>query len=1041
MAQSVSTPYYQFKYLTVNEGLISNHVNYTYKDSRGFLWIGTDRGVQRYNGSSFLTFRHLHKDSTSLPDDNVYFIMEDHHHDIWMGTLKGISKFSYKNGRFSNYLYALKGKVHAPINDMFWLLEDSQGRLWAGARTGLYLFDSNKNQFVNIPPVNIPGMNDDHFIRVGCIKETQKQELVFTVVDGFVIMDKQGKQQYFPVPEPTAKPINHLPVNQVYLLKDYPDEVWVGANLNGLFKYQRNTKQWTNYRSGGVQNNDFIYGCLEWDKDTWLFGGDFTCYFNHRTGKFFNGFEREKIKYVHSFCREANGDIWFPSHGKGLALFSPSTQLFAKTQMIPGFYPDKIFYFDKDLQALYGMNIYFSSGIAKLQLSNNVVSRDSIVRFKPYVNVLNNFMAANDILYLAMEKGFWQYNLRNQRLDSIVLMHEGFSSQQAFFFNTCKSDNKVYVTGRFGKGGPFVYNIETRAFTDLALPTSQNELSNTYQYQPAYSPTPTTAHGHINTKDLHLVYGKSNEPPLYSYSVTINDAVLYVGMNTADSLYTYNEQTGHKKAIAFPNKYTNGKPCSVLSLCVDKYQHLWCGTSGNGVLVYNIATGKWIKQITQEDGYFPTLTSQIVSDEDGNIWCNTTEGLFLFNTQNFRFKRYGIGEGLVSENSSGILQVLPGHQLLFNNVDKNPYLHTFGIINTKPADTIVQKIPISIANLKVLGQPFLTDTLLDNVQHITLPPLHNSFSLNYAGVSLPEGKNLLYSYQLEGAEKQWHQVGTEHALSYINLTPGGYTLRIRCNNRNQSIQGRERILLISILPAWYQTWWFRLLVMAIAAGFLFASIRYYLRQQLRKQQIILEKELALEAERQRIAADMHDDIGAGLSRIRYITAAMKEGKQMSHEEMDRILSLSDESVEKMNEIIWSLNQGNRSLEDTLAHLRSQCAEMVLQSNIEFVSHMPEVIPATVLSWTQTRNIYLLAKEAVNNAVKHAAATSIQLYVEIANNQLQLTITDNGKGFDHAALHNGNGLKGFAKRVQTLKGSFEIKASQPTGTIVVFNIPL
>lgn len=1042
-SQAVVTPYYNFKTYTVNDGLASNRVSYTCKDSRGFLWVGTDRGLQRFNGSSFLGFRHLNNDSTSIIDDAVFFILEDSHHDIWVSTLKGVSKFNYKNGKFINYAYGWKGNTKEPIVDMFWLFEDSRGRFWAGARSGLYLFDSFKNQFNNILPENIPGLNEGHFVRVGCIKETAKQELVFTVVDGFVIMDKDGKQQHFPVPEPTIKPVNHLPVGQVFLLKDYPDEIWLTPNLNGLYKYERSSGKWSNYRSKGVMNNDYVKGCLEWDKETWLLGGDNVAFFNHRMGTFkATGFDINKILHVNSVFKEANGNIWFPSLSKGLSLLNPSEQLFTSTSLLPGSFSDKIFYFDKVQNAVYGMNIYFASGILKLELPSGKITKDSIPHFKPLVTILNNYMADDDILYLAMEKGFWKYDLHTRQLKPVEFADaDNFSSQKAFFFNLCKSANNIYVTGRFGKGGPFVYNKSTGSVTDLALAFKNTNGASPGNYQPDFSPYPGTAHGQVNKKDLPLVYQRAHEPKVYSYCLAMNNDVLYVGMNAFDSLYTYNEKTFTKQAIAFSSAYTIGKPCSVLSLCTDKNKNLWCGTANNGIFIYNTVSGKWIKHISQPDGYFPVMTTQIVSDEDGMLWCNSSEGLFLFNPDNFRYKKYGSNDGLGHENSVGTLVVMPGHKLLYNNVDKYLYDWTWGNINTKPADTFVQTIPISISQLKVIGNIFLADTLLDNVQEIILPPHQNSFSLSYAGVSLTEGKNLLYSYTLEGAESNWHIVDNDQSLLYNNLSPGAFKLHIKCKSRDERTIGLERIIQIVLLPAWYQTWWFKVLVIFVCSFLSFIAIHYYLRQQLKKQQAILEKERALTEERNRIAADMHDDVGAGLSRIRYITSSLQSNQAISDADISKIVALSDESVEKMNEIIWALNQGNQQLDELIYYTRSQCSEMVSNAGLAFTFDLPENIPNKILGWKDCRNIYLLVKETVNNAIKHAGASSIVIECSITD-QIQFSIADNGRGFNPDTLKtNGNGLPNYKKRVEKLGGSYQIITAVREGTKLLFVIPL
>jgi signal transduction histidine kinase/frataxin-like iron-binding protein CyaY len=1041
-AQSQDKPYYNFRQFTVTDGLSTNGVNYLCKDSRGFLWIGTKQGLQRFNGSSFINYRHFNNDSNSIVNDRITFITEDRNHDIWVATNSGISKFNYSNGKFINYLTGWNDSGKISMGDLFWLLEDSRGRLWAGGRSGLFLFNVTRNRFENIAPKNIPGMSLNHFIRVSSIKETINKEIVFSVVDGFVIIDKDGNQQYFQMPVPGIKEPNHIPTNQVMVLKDYPEEVWVTANLNGLYKYEKKGKRWTHYMSGGILHADLILkGCLEWNTEEWLFGADNVCFFNHRTGKFRPAFDKEKVKQVSCILREPNGVLWISTSMKGLLMYNPATQLFTSLKKNPAVFPDKLFYYDDQMNAVYGMNIYNATGIIKLDLRTNTLTKDSISIFKPYVTILNNYLVDDDVMYIAMEKGFWKYDLRKHTIDSIVFGEGTYNSQKAFFFNLVKSPDKIFVTGKFGKGGPFMYDKMLHTITDLQLGNSNESALNDGIYYPDNYPSSGIPHGQVNTEDLPLLYKKIIEPPIYSFSLTLYNHYLYVGMNVSDSIYVCNESGLERKAIEIPSAYRNGKPSSILSLCADTKQQLWCGTANQGIFIYSIRDKKWIRHIEQQDGYFPLSTSEIVCDEDGVVWCNTSEGLYRFNTNNFQFKRYGVKDGLAHENNGGNLVVLPSHKLLYNNIDLPWDDYTYGIINTKPADTNVVKIPISITDLTVLGKPFLADTLLDNINELILPPLQNAFSLSYAGISLTEGKELQYAYWLEGAESDWQHVKNEQRLSYINLSPGQYKLHITCKTRDGLIMSQERILIVKLLPAWYQTTWFKILLVLLLIGILFSAVRYYLKQQLKKQYAILEKERALESERQRIAADMHDDVGAGLSRIRYITAGMKDQNSMKQEDIDRIVSLSDESVEKMNEIIWALNQGNQQLEEILYFTRSQCSEMISNAGIEFSFLVPDIIPAKTMAWKDCRNIYLLVKEAVNNAIKHSSAKKISIEFEISNNLL-ISIHDNGIGFNAMELlRQGNGLFNYKKRVESLKGTYSINSSTGNGTTIRFEIPL
>nr|HPH85506.1 ATP-binding protein [Ferruginibacter sp.] len=150
---------------------------------------------------------------------------------------------------------------------------------------------------------------------------------------------------------------------------------------------------------------------------------------------------------------------------------------------------------------------------------------------------------------------------------------------------------------------------------------------------------------------------------------------------------------------------------------------------------------------------------------------------------------------------------------------------------------------------------------------------------------------------------------------------------------------------------------------------------------------------------------------------------------------------SDESVEKMNEIIWALNQGNQQLEEILYFTRSQCSEMISNAGIDFSFNLPDKIPAITMSWKDCRNIYLLVKEAVNNAIKHANARKISVEIYIQE-KLVIKVNDDGKGFDSSIQNKpGNGLRNYSKRVDNLKGTYTLHTSPGNGTSLQFDIPI
>lgn len=196
------------------------------------------------------------------------------------------------------------------------------------------------------------------------------------------------------------------------------------------------------------------------------------------------------------------------------------------------------------------------------------------------------------------------------------------------------------------------------------------------------------------------------------------------------------------------------------------------------------------------------------------------------------------------------------------------------------------------------------------------------------------------------------------------------------------------------------------------------------------------------SERSRIAADMHDDMGAGLSRMRYLSAAIQQKvhDENIHGELNKLISSSDELVDRMNEIIWTLNSSDGTLEDTLYYIRSQCSEMLDHANINVEYDLPQSIPYKIISSDDKRNLYLLVKEAVHNAIKHSGADLVNIKCTIADT-IEFTVTDNGRGFDTAAIKKtGNGLINYKKRIGKLNGHYQLVTAPGKGTKTSFKIP-
>jgi signal transduction histidine kinase len=312
-----------------------------------------------------------------------------------------------------------------------------------------------------------------------------------------------------------------------------------------------------------------------------------------------------------------------------------------------------------------------------------------------------------------------------------------------------------------------------------------------------------------------------------------------------------------------------------------------------------------------------------------------------------------------------------------------------------------------------------------------------------AATSFIDEKSIRYSYLLHGSgNNEWSEPLNNARFNFLNLSPGSYTLKVR-SDFPEMIYPRQIISYSFIIkPPWWQTWWFRILIGLLVVGLFILTIRVYYRRKLEKQKVFLEKQQAIEKERTRIATDMHDDLGAGLSRIKFLseTIGIKKQQQLPFEEdISKIREYSHEMIDKMGEIVWALNEKNDSLSDLLSYTRSYTVEYLSQSGVSCNIDSPEDLPSGFVSGEFRRNIFLAVKEILHNIVKHSQANHVSITMQV-NHKLCINIHDDGIGFDRTKVRPfSNGLINIEKRMKDIGGFVEMQNTN--GTMVKLTAPL
>jgi signal transduction histidine kinase/ligand-binding sensor domain-containing protein len=469
------------------------------------------------------------------------------------------------------------------------------------------------------------------------------------------------------------------------------------------------------------------------------------------------------------------------------------------------------------------------------------------------------------------------------------------------------------------------------------------------------------------------------------------------------------------------------------SIIADKEGNVWIGSRDRGLFCFffdSLSLRSW-KKVTTSEGLSDNFVSYLYVDENNSIWACSPGGLDKVDLKDGKIiienitlgsnQYQRIGKALTSRN--GVCWALSGT----------------GLIKVAP----VKDLPNNFQPKIIFREIKEGTKRIDEAR----PPSpfsyqENNISFSVAVPSFIDEKQVRFSYLLEGTRnKNWSDPSSQGSIDLVNLSSGKYVFRARAIFLNHRYPDSEIFFSFVILPPWWQTWWFRSILSLLFGFIIWLFIRSYYKRKLYQQRMSLEKQQAVEKERTRIAADMHDDLGAGLSTIRFLSEKVKRNSfsEVTRDDIEKMQFTSNELIDKMNEIIWAMNEKNDSLEDLIFYTRSYAMEYCGENNLECGFHLPENIPAYPLSGEIRRNIFLTVKESLHNVVKHASAKKVEITMTTLKS-LDITIQDNGRGLNKKDNgETGNGLRNMQKRIESIGGTLMIQ--NENGVTVSLHVPL
>jgi signal transduction histidine kinase/ligand-binding sensor domain-containing protein len=498
-------------------------------------------------------------------------------------------------------------------------------------------------------------------------------------------------------------------------------------------------------------------------------------------------------------------------------------------------------------------------------------------------------------------------------------------------------------------------------------------------------------------------------------------------------------QFGKKDGL--PSEFIRG-------LRFDEKGALWICTAGGGLSRFYKGA---FKTIGPEQGLPRNSLSDIQDDGRGRFWISAQGGIIRVSKDELdrcadgTLARVdavldGVEDGLPTVECSGGMQPASARtadgRLLFPT--------SKGLVVVDPARVRANPLPppVAIEVMNVDGRPVVLRGR--DVRSRRIEPGQAQFEFQYTGLSFVSPAKVRFRYRLEGLEPEWMDAGTKRSVNYSYIAPGNYVFRVTACNNDGVWNKTGAALAFTVLPYFWQTLPFRIAVASAAMAIVAIVVWAGTQRKMRRTMEAAERQRAVERERARIAKDIHDDLGASLTRISLLSESVSpehHGWPQAMDALGQIFRTSRELVQAMDEIVWAVNPKHDTLDSLANYMASYAQDFLDAADIRCRLDLPVDLPGWQVTAEARHNLFLSFKEALNNAVKHSGATQVSIGLRTLGHGFAITITDDGKGFTPGEVvptkgraSSGNGLANMRQRLKEIGGRCEVE-SKGRGTTI------
>ncbi|MFM9983722.1 MAG: triple tyrosine motif-containing protein [Flavobacteriales bacterium] len=992
------------------QGLSQDVCRSVIKDSDGFIWVTTQNGLNRYDGHHSIVFKNNPGDSTSIYGNDVMALCEDGKRNIWISGANFLSRYSMDEHRFYNYSIKLKNPTSYNGFYVKRFFLDRDQRLWlCTIKSGLVLYKPESDDFEYFLPDN----------------EVQNAG-INTISD--MAQDKQGNY-------------------------------WASSNM-GLLQFDPRQKKFSQIQSngdtGGNRTSSGSISLFVGDSNMVWYGtwGEGLHSYNSGNGK------TEVFKYsenlpfnisniVFAIAQRDAHSLWLCTE-KGLMSFDLGSHSF---QLIQHETDNPNSLWGGELQNIYIDNeglLWFAGNhgieiIDPLQQRFKALPADkSPGIYNLQWNIHTKSIVGTSLYY---NRSLWMINPLTGQSNQYPIPEADETMRETGGLYNLK-DGHILI-GMIRKN-PFIFNTDTRKFDQIKLTNLLGVDENMLDIRSAVQDKAGNVWMSNRKGGIVLWKPFENSAKIFgSHEERISGEVNLV---THDVLISGTDIFGFAPTVGFMRisaedertvflPFTNDILKRALHAVCDSDGHFWLTTPSYGLVECTVSDSLRIVNIYR-DNLPDTDIDGVYIDDDDCLWINGASGLICFDIKTKTAQLYNEKDGLYPYTSDFTLTQGPDDQFFYLTTNG------VGVFSKKDLMQPAKYYRTVLSEFFSDDLPLFPESELYKISSILLQPNQNDISFSFSALCHSGSEKLEFAYKLQGFDEDWHFIGRNHNGGYTNLPHGKYTLFL--NSKYSGTPWPDNFTRIEIVlkPHYYQTWWFRGLIMALAVALIIVVIRTHFQNKLRQANLELEKQKSIQNIRTRISRDIHDEIGAGLTKISLLSKQAEKSlgnQEPVNDQIRRINSASRQLVQNLGEIVWTINPNNDTLMDLLSYLRRYVNEMAESSGILFTIQLPEINPeiqSVNVHPEVKRNLLLIIKESLNNAMKHSAASKIDVNLVYSKGVLSTTLTDNGKGFvlnENETV--GNGLRNMRKRAEDIGSKLEITTNQQQGTSVHLDIRL